>query len=78
VNSKKNFHKAAQRAISFHSFDLELWLLIIFFELEQMRNPFKARKLFLKAIKINKHKLEYLRAYFAFEVKVFELICKRK
>ena len=33
VNSKKHFHKAAQKAISFHHHDLELWLLVVYFEL---------------------------------------------
>lgn len=37
-------------ALRFNPYSIELWLMAIYYEFESNKNPFKARKIFYKAL----------------------------
>ena len=77
IHSKKLLFKALTQALSHNPANLSFWLIGVYYEFEIMRNPFKARKLFFKALRINGSKFDYWLEYFAFEVKFLEILTKR-
>lgn len=52
--------------------------MAIYFEFELNSNPFKARQLFLRAIKLNTSQIDVWVEYFRFECKFIKLIEKRE
>lgn len=52
INSKKHFYKALTSALRFLPFELDLWKIGAYYEIEVAQNMWKARKIFLKALKI--------------------------
>lgn len=77
IHSKKQISKVLTQALSTHPNNLQFWLIGIYYEFEIERNPFKARKIFFKALKINGANIEFWREYFAFEARFFQLVSER-
>jgi U3 small nucleolar RNA-associated protein 6 len=59
VKSRKTFYKALSNAVKFNPFSLELWLSGVYYEFEVNKNPWKARKVYHKALKVNRTNLEF-------------------
>lgn len=78
IGSRKNFYRAFSNSIRFNSSSLVIWLIAIYYELEFNSNPFKARQLFIKAIKMNTRMQDMWVEYFRFECKFIKLIEKRE
>jgi U3 small nucleolar RNA-associated protein 6 len=53
IKSNKMFYKAVSNAMSMNWHSLDIWLLAVYYQVEMNNNPFRARKIFLKAIKMN-------------------------
>lgn len=77
VKSRKTFYKALSNAVKFNPFSLELWLSGVYYEFEVNKNPWKARKVFHKAIKVNRTNLEFWVEYLRFELMFAQLILER-
>jgi Tfp pilus assembly protein PilF len=67
IKSKKAFYKALTNAVRFNPFSLELWLAGAYYEFEVIKNPWKARKIFHKALKLNKSNIDLWKEYLRFE-----------
>lgn len=78
IHSKKHFFKALSQSLSSNPNSLELWLLGVYFEFEILHNPFKARRIFLKALKINGRNFEFWKEYFIFEIRFMKLLNERR
>lgn len=74
LRSKKQFFKAATNAVRFNPYSLDLWLAAVYYEMDVMSNPFKARKIFYKAIALNKSSQAFWVEYFQFEVKFLVIV----
>ena len=77
IHSKKQIAKVLSQALATHPNSLLFWLLGVYHEFEVERNPFKARKIFFKALKINGANLDFWREYFGFEARFFKLVSER-
>lgn len=51
--------------------------MAIYFEFEGNNNPFKARKIFYRCLKVNGNNMDVWLEYFKFELKFSELILQR-
>lgn len=78
IHSKKHFFKAISTSLASNPSNLELWLLAVYYELEVLHSPFKARRMFLKGLKINGRNFDFWVAYFSFELRVFFLLTQRQ
>ena len=67
-NAKKQFYKALSSALRFLPLQADLWRIGIQFEIEIGLNLWKARKLYIKALKMNPKKLELWMDMFKFEI----------
>jgi hypothetical protein len=47
------FYKAVSNAMAMNWDSLDIWLLAVYYQVEMNNNPFRARKIFLKGIKMN-------------------------
>lgn len=82
------FYKAISNAMSMNWNSLDIWLLAVYYQVEMNNNPFKARKIFLKGLKMNPerrvynqffpHDKDFWLEYFRFELKFLEIVKKRK
>jgi len=52
--------------------------MAIYYEYETNNNPFKARKIFYKLLKVNSNKIDVWVEYFKFEFKFLEQIYQRE
>ena len=77
IHSKKQFFKALSLALSHNANNLKFWLLGVYYEFDVQKNPFKARKLFFKALKLNGRNLDFWLEYFSFEIKFLAILAKR-
>lgn len=77
IHSKKQIAKVLSQALATHPNSLLFWLLGVYHEFEVERNPFKARKIFFKALKINGANQDFWREYFGFEARFFKLVTER-
>lgn len=64
--------------MKFNPFSLDLWLSGVFYEFEVNKNPWKARKVFHKAIKVNRTNLEFWVEYLRFELMFTQIILERE
>lgn len=78
MGSRKNFYRVFSNAIRFNAGSIKLWLVGIYYEFEVLRNPFKGRQLFLRALKLNSASSEIWSEYFRFECKFVKLIESRQ
>ena len=76
--SRKNFYRVFSNSIRFNSKAVKLWLVAIYYEFDIVRNPYKGRNLFLKALKLNSSSTELWSEYFRFECKFVKLIEERQ
>lgn len=54
--AKKQFYKALSWALRFLPYSEELWLIGVYYEVEVGHNLWKARKIFIKSLKMNSKK----------------------
>lgn len=78
MGSRKNFYRVFSNAIRFNAGAVKLWLLGIYYEFEVLRNPFKGRQMFLRALKLNSASAEIWSEYLRFECKFVKLIESRQ
>lgn len=74
IKSRKVFYKALSHAVKFNPFDLDLWLAGVYYEFEVVSNPWRARKVFHKALKINRKLPQFWIEYFRFEMQFAQKI----
>jgi hypothetical protein len=58
-------------------YELDLWLMASYYEFDVLKNPFNARKIFYKALKVLQNNKQIWAAYLAFEIKVQNQIDSR-
>jgi len=78
IKANKMFFKAVSNALTINWESLDIWLLAIYYHFEINKDPFKARKTFLKALKTNNKRKDFWLEYFRFELSFLEMIKKRK
>jgi hypothetical protein len=78
IGSKKNFYRAFSNSIRFNGTSVEIWLVAIYFEFELNSNPFRARQLFMKALKLNTRSISLWIEYFQFECKFIKMVERRE
>lgn len=76
--SRKNFYRVFSNAIRYNAKSAKLWLIGIYYEFDIVRNPYKARNLFLRALKLNSSSSELWAEYFRFECKFVKLVEERQ
>lgn len=57
---------------------MQIWLVAIYFEFELNSNPFRARQLFMKALKLNTRSINLWIEYFQFECKFIKMVERRE
>lgn len=78
VKSRKTFYKALSNAVKFNPFNLELWLAGVYYEVEANNNPWKARKVFHKALKTNRLDRQFWAEYLRFELTFAQIVLERQ
>eukprot|EP01017_Pseudomicrothorax_dubius_P027793 TRINITY_DN3245_c0_g2_i2.p1 TRINITY_DN3245_c0_g2~~TRINITY_DN3245_c0_g2_i2.p1 ORF type:complete len:616 (-),score=136.02 TRINITY_DN3245_c0_g2_i2:26-1873(-) len=78
IRSKKLYFKTISRALAFHKRSLDLWLSAVYFEVEENRNIFKARKIFHRAMAANNTNKQFWKEYLRFELKACEILIARQ
>lgn len=78
TRSKKQFYKALSAALRFNPFELTLWRIGIQYEIEIGLNLWKARKLYIKALKMNPTKVDLWLEMFKFEIHFLSTLSLRQ
>ena len=78
VNSKVQFNQVFQKNLRYFASRVEYWLIAVYFEFDVLRNPFKARSLFHRALAVNRTQPEFWAEYLLFEVKFASLMLQRE
>lgn len=78
VKSRRTFYKALSNAVKFNPFELDLWLSGVYYEVEANNNPWKARKVFHKALKTNRTNRRFWQEYLRFELTFAQIILERQ
>lgn len=66
TKSKNQFYKALSNALRFLPFCEDLWLIGVYYEIEVGLNLWKARKIFIKALRSNSTKVNLWLEMFKF------------
>lgn len=66
TDSKKQFYKALSNALRFIPFSEDLWMIGVQYEIEVGLNLWKARKIFIKALRMNNKKVNLWLKMFKF------------
>ncbi|KRX10234.1 hypothetical protein PPERSA_07319 [Pseudocohnilembus persalinus] len=78
LKSKRLFFKAVTNALSFNSNNEELWQIAANYEFEVNKNPFKARKIYYKGLKVNSKNSILWSKFLEFELKFYDIMRLRK
>ena len=76
--SNKNFYRIFSAGEKRFGHNLDYWLTAVYYELEILRNPFKARLLFFRGVALNPQNAAFWTEYFFTEVKIGEMLGLRK
>ena len=77
IKSKKYFAKALEGCLKTNMTDTLIWRLAAAFEDEVNNNPFQARKVFFRALRVNTSDQHLWKAYFSFELAFLSKLKKR-
>lgn len=78
TESKKQFYKALSTALRFLPFSEDLWLIGVQYEIEIGFNLWKARKIFIKALRMNSKSISLWTEMFKFEIKFLKTLSERE
>jgi hypothetical protein len=78
IESKKQFYKALSASLRFLPFAEDLWLIGVHYEIEIGLNMWKARKIFIKALRLNSTSVNLWVHMFRFEIQFLKSLSQRE